>query len=508
MSVEIAGMRKEFTVFVVEDEVSELQHLAEVVKTNGFTDARIFPTHDSALAASRLRPSHLLLLSYTYGSQAVAEEFLKQVHEISREVHVILMADPGLSVAATGLIETGLAYDYITRPWASSFELRQKLDRAALALYVKFENEQLHTYIEQTSGRLVGAKPLPVVQLPASDRFGFSRLTELIASLSNTNENDKAIQHYIDFQSQTVFSAPVLYLRFLPMYRSLQISHATGLATEKFRGLGIDLSRHDQSQLQVLLRHPELIERLGEMATEVFNCLQWTAFAHTIDSRVEGVFFALAKLPEGFNSQGLRLLEQIFELTWKKNIALKEKHAIEQRDRLTGLTTRRRFLEKIEEEVSRARRIRLPLGLIKASIDGYADLVRKTGPAQVDSILRALAVLFQKSVRVTDLVARTDVAEFSILLPHADQFGASGKAERLRRTIEAMHFPILDDSPVRVSFGVAEYPRHSLDGTSLVRAADESLEQALRDGGNRVCLATAPPGQKVDFIVQEPRGEK
>ncbi|MFN7134890.1 MAG: GGDEF domain-containing protein, partial [Myxococcales bacterium] len=66
---------------------------------------------------------------------------------------------------------------------------------------------------------------------------------------------------------------------------------------------------------------------------------------------------------------------------------------------------------------------------------------------------------------------------------------AMGVAQRLREAIEKHPFTALDGTTafrVTLSAGVAEYPTHGSDKSTLLAAADQALYQAKKRGRNRV----------------------
>lgn len=62
-------------------------------------------------------------------------------------------------------------------------------------------------------------------------------------------------------------------------------------------------------------------------------------------------------------------------------------------------------------------RTNLPIVLVKVELVGFDDQVRANGHRSAEALLRATAGLLTSASRADDLIGRTDVAEFSMLLP-------------------------------------------------------------------------------------------
>ena len=97
----------------------------------------------------------------------------------------------------------------------------------------------------------------------------------------------------------------------------------------------------------------------------------------------------------------------------------------------------------------------------------------------------------RKCVRDVDVVARYGGEEFLVVLPSTHFGGAVTVAERIWRDITDKRYSI-DGSKfhaITVSIGVGLYPSRDVrTKDALVRAADGALQQAKRDGGNRICV--------------------
>jgi diguanylate cyclase (GGDEF)-like protein len=106
-----------------------------------------------------------------------------------------------------------------------------------------------------------------------------------------------------------------------------------------------------------------------------------------------------------------------------------------------------------------------------------------------------VAGCFQACIRDTDTAARWGGEEFAVVLPQTHLAGALTVAERIRRDVAELKLGGASSSLfVTASLGVSSYPAAHVHTTEeLVRAADEALYRAKREGRNRVCL-TDPMG--------------
>lgn len=162
-------------------------------------------------------------------------------------------------------------------------------------------------------------------------------------------------------------------------------------------------------------------------------------------------------------------------------------------DELTGLFNHRRFQEVMAAEVERARRYGQEMGLIMLDLDNFKRVNDSYGHMQGDLVLREVARVLRQSAREIDEPARYGGEEMAVALPQTDLDGAYNFAERVRRRIEALEFPLVEgDGSLRVtaSFGAASLAHApGADKDSLVAAADAALYRAKRLGKNRTVKA-------------------
>jgi diguanylate cyclase (GGDEF)-like protein len=178
--------------------------------------------------------------------------------------------------------------------------------------------------------------------------------------------------------------------------------------------------------------------------------------------------------------------------------AIETLHRISTQDGLTGIANRRQFDETLMTEWRRASRSQSPLSLLLLDIDAFKAFNDSAGHQAGDDCLRRVAQTLSDSLkRAADFVARYGGEEFAVLLPETDATHALRFAVALREAIAALQIahPGSPAGHVTASIGVAtELPPR--DGSAsvqqLLRAADDALYEAKRQGRDRV--VSAPPG--------------
>ena len=155
-------------------------------------------------------------------------------------------------------------------------------------------------------------------------------------------------------------------------------------------------------------------------------------------------------------------------------------------DPLTETYNRRALLEKLAQEMDRARRYDSILACLMIDIDKFKLVNDTYGHLIGDRILRQMANLLRREQRAVDVVARYGGEEFVILLPETGVTGARIFAERILRRVSGYEFGE-PGHPVHLttSIGVATYPDERIDDCdAMLRLADENLYRAKHDGRN------------------------
>lgn len=145
-------------------------------------------------------------------------------------------------------------------------------------------------------------------------------------------------------------------------------------------------------------------------------------------------------------------------------------------DDLTGVANRRRFDQALDEEITRARGLGYPVGLLLIDIDQFKNFNDRYGHQVGDRILRAVAQTLNVNVRQTDLVSRYGGEEFTVILPGTPVSGLSPIGEKLRQAVRSLRLDGLATLPeVTLSIGATSAAPPYLSAEALIRDADTAM---------------------------------
>ena len=159
------------------------------------------------------------------------------------------------------------------------------------------------------------------------------------------------------------------------------------------------------------------------------------------------------------------------------------------RDPLTGLYNRRYMEDVLSRELNRAKRSELAVGVIIFDVDRFKRINDTLGHDVGDDVLRRLSDCVTADIRGSDLLCRYGGEEFVLVLLESDYASTLQRAEAIRERIETEVAVRKrgDVQTITISAGVAAFPDHGANVTTLLRLADRALYRAKDLGRNRVC---------------------
>lgn len=168
--------------------------------------------------------------------------------------------------------------------------------------------------------------------------------------------------------------------------------------------------------------------------------------------------------------------------------AMVELETLSRTDPLTGILNRRAMLQRLDEEVLRARRTGRTFALVMCDIDDFKRVNDTQGHQVGDAVIRGVASVLAKGLRETDVVARWGGEEFCILLSETEGAGAWTLVHRVRDTLVQTRMPGgASGLSVTATFGIALHePGGSID--DILRKADAALYSGKGTGKNCVVI--------------------
>ncbi len=150
-------------------------------------------------------------------------------------------------------------------------------------------------------------------------------------------------------------------------------------------------------------------------------------------------------------------------------------------DPLTNLPNRTLILDRLQQAILTAKRKQHPMSLIMVDLDHFKEVNDTLGHAVGDQLLINIGKRFQSTLREPDTLGRLGGDEFAVVLPEADRDAALTVARKLHNALQE---PVKVDHSsfsIGASMGIAIYPEHGFDPSSLLKGADVAMYVAKRN---------------------------
>jgi diguanylate cyclase (GGDEF)-like protein len=156
-------------------------------------------------------------------------------------------------------------------------------------------------------------------------------------------------------------------------------------------------------------------------------------------------------------------------------------------DPVTGLATPAKFHDRAEAEWERRCKERGPMTLMLVEVDHFEAYQAAKGKAAADACLVAIAEIIARNCRRRgDFAGRVREHNFAVLLSETAPRGAEKVGEQIRGQVEALGLGA-EETAIRTSISVAStLARSNRFVDSLLKMADDGLQDASQQGGNRV----------------------
>jgi len=179
------------------------------------------------------------------------------------------------------------------------------------------------------------------------------------------------------------------------------------------------------------------------------------------------------------------ILAHQFALALRRLKLYKDIETLAITDGLTGVYTRRYFIERFDEEIKRSAIRKSNLSFLMIDADHFKMINDQHGHLAGDQVLKEIANIIHENVREIDIVGRFGGEEFCVVLPDTDLEGSRLVAERIRKSAEKRQIKAYDSTlRVTLSIGLAIYPSDGKLLEELMDKADWALYRAKSQGRN------------------------
>ncbi len=446
--------------FIIDDDEAVLTVLTEYFENCGM---KVYPFRDPPDLGKELKekePQAVLLDIVLSGISGV--EILQKIKDIRPGIPVIMMTGYTKDERRIESLRKG-AYTILTKPFESFEEVYHVVNNAMDHYIESLKTAELAKRVEET-------KRLEKINIQEIDFL-------------------KSLQHMIGEAEDSAFV--------------LKNAYALLRSFLNFEYFGVLLTYGNEVNIQI---YPKVSSN-RKLAEVITNILLGRMSQGAVNAKLTGVqddyqslmvelsttntVYGFAGLFRGapFQAQEETTFSKFcshISVTLEKIRLFQEIKTLSIHDGLTGIYNHTYIINKLNEEIERARRYRSDLSVMLFDLDNFKDVNDTYGHLAGDFVLQRVAELFTKRLRTIDIVGRYGGEEFLVVLPETDLERSYVVGERLRAGVEQEQF-IYEDHEIKftVSGGIALYQQGHI-ANDLIKIADNNLYKAKREGKNRL----------------------
>lgn len=194
------------------------------------------------------------------------------------------------------------------------------------------------------------------------------------------------------------------------------------------------------------------------------------------DGEVFGTICVLDNKEHTFQDKHIRLIElykEAIETDLYNFELIKHLTNVARIDSLTNISNRLSVFERLDEEFHLYQRNAQPFCLVIIDLSEFKDINDRYGHEQGDAVLKAVARVLKKRLRLSDTFGRIGGDEFMMVLRNTDEKGAENVIVNLKETFQEE--PVLKKYEVDFTYGIAVMSKAITSPKMLYKKADKSM---------------------------------
>lgn len=455
--------KKNISVFIFNENIYLARAIKDRLSASEY-EVHFYTDENLVRQAVYLALPHIVILPSTQRY----EKLLLDIRKMSREIQLIVLAPEEDYDAVLALKRKGLINDFIVDPLRYLDSIPYRVDLAC-------ERWVLMSQVESQSmaEKALDKSPIFTSGIPQVDLSQDS----ILADVLRASDDGEAIRVALE-QVSACIGQQFAYFTYDTVRDVLILKDVSFGMRKDLEGLGVPL--HQLDDVEAFMENPTEYKVYSDFLMEIFSTSETRAFRVQMGDDIFGFFVALGPLNEG----GAIIVERtLYGLAVKIDNAKKTRiiHNSLQVDKEFGCLSNKVFYAKISDEISRSRRLNLPVSLLVFDVTSNHRTDQKYAASVVSKVLK-------RFVRVTDLVGKVGQYRFGVLLPHCPMDEAVNKARKLQAIVKAA----VEENKISnavVKAGVTAFPDQHGDAMSLLDAAEQAC--AMADGFD-VCLIESP----------------
>ncbi len=259
------------------------------------------------------------------------------------------------------------------------------------------------------------------------------------------------------------------------------------------------LSSTQSYQNQKLSNKKTLKESVTAIISEINNTVHSSntleQLKQSIDQKLDNITSAIDTFQQNDSEHEKALQGQMQKLYERLENIETQSHQIQEKleshvqtastDSLTQIPNRASYETYIQTEYARWQRYGAPLSLIVGDIDYFKKINDQYGHQAGDKVLKLIAQVVRRALRVCDFVARYGGEEFVIVLPNSDKSAAESVAAKLCEAVATCPFHHNKEAVnITMSFGISSFQDND-DIETVFERADKALYDAKHQGRNQ-----------------------
>ena len=484
MSKQSAELRKEksFRILVVDDSLSVLDMLTEILTYQGYTVLSA-SNGNAALKLVAAELPDLVLLDIKMPDMD-GYEVCRLLKSDSRSHRIPVIFISGLYDEAgkiKGFNAGGV--DYITKP----FQMEEVLARVKthLALYhlqkqLEGQNIQLQQEIaerEQVEEELRKHKShleKLVADRTADLRTINEKLHGEIVERTQAEEALRESEELYRVLAEKSFAGVYVIQDGKFCFLNPKVNSYTGYTPE-------ELIHKDSMSLV----HPEDRERHKKDAIAMLRGKRTLPYEVRIITKKGEIKWFMETVTSIFWNGRRAVLGNCMDLTERKRME-EEIHTLSMTDLLTGLNNRRGFLTLASQQLKFSDRHQKEMMLFFADLDGMKQINDTLGHEEGDKALIDVAAILRETFRASDIIARVGGDEFAVLAIDAAEISPEIIMARLQNQMDTYNNEGYRRYKISVSVGVSFYdPKNPCSLDELMSRADQLMYEQKRSKRNR-----------------------